>query len=351
MHRLTRSAACTIGGVLLVTAGCSSGDDAAPTTTSPPSTTVPDDATTTDPRPASTTTVPVTATPAATDPPTGPAADLRTGRPYDVETVTVTFVDESRPTVSAAETVTARTLETTLLLPVADGPVPLIVFSHGYGGHPSKFDRLLSTWAEAGYAVAAPAFPLTNDTVDESIRSVADGANQPDDVVFVLDQLLAGEYADRFDTERLAAAGLSLGGFTTYLAAIDENAGDPRFSAAIVMAAVPPGASFVPRDIPVLVMHGELDPVMPLDLATSPEALLTGPSYLVTLLGAFHAEAFEDADANEVFPDRERYHPVVDETTLAFWDTYLLADPSVEGDIRAGADQDGISTIVASAAG
>jgi hypothetical protein len=94
-------------------------------------------------------------------------------------------------------------------------------------------------------------------------------------------------------------------------------------------------------------MHGELDPVMPIGLATSTEALLTPPSYMVTLLGAFHAEAFEDEDANIVFPDRERYHPVVDSTTLAFWDTYLLADPTVEGDIRAAADRPGISTITA----
>jgi pimeloyl-ACP methyl ester carboxylesterase len=276
-----------------------------------------------------------------------PPADLRGGRPYAVETVVLTFVDETRPTVMAAETLTSRTLETTLHLPAVDAPVPLIVFSHGYGGHPAKFDRLLTSWAEAGYAVAAPAFPLTNDTVDEAIRSIGDGANQPADVTFVLDQLLDGEYADRFDTDRIAAAGLSLGGFTTYLAAVDADTGDERFSSAIVMGAVPPGPDFVPRDIPVMVMHGELDPVMPLELATTTEALLTGPSYMVTLLGAFHAEAFEDADANVVFPDRELYHSVVDTSTLAFWDTYLLADPTVEGDIRAAADRAEVSTVTA----
>jgi hypothetical protein len=68
---------------------------------------------------------------------------------------------------------------------------------------------------------------------------------------------------------------------------------------------------------------------------------------MVTLLGAFHAEAFEDADANVVFPDRELYHSVVDTSTHAFWDTYLLADSTVEGDIRAAADRAEVSTVTA----
>jgi dipeptidyl aminopeptidase/acylaminoacyl peptidase len=317
---------------------------AAPTsatpTTSPPATATTAASTTAAPTTAAPTTVPETTA--------APPDDLRDGRPYAIETVTLTFVDETRPTEPPAGDATpSRTLETTLHLPVGEAPAPLIVFSHGYGGHPSKFDRLLTSWAEAGYAVAAPAFPLTNDTVDEAMRVIGDGANQPADIVFVLDQLLSGEYAERFDTDRLAAAGLSLGGFTTYLAAIDETSGDPRVSSAIVMGAVPPGPDFVPREIPVMVMHGELDPVMPVGLATATEALLTGPSYMVTLLGAFHAEAFEDADANVVFPDRESYHSIVDTSTLAFWDTYLLADPTVEGDIRAAADQAGVSTVSA----
>lgn len=321
----------------------------APTTTAPsstaPSSTAP---ASTAPAAPATTAAPTTDAPTTVPEPTAaPPADLRDGRPYTIETVTLTFVDETRPTVSAAETVPARTLETTLLLPVTDGPVPLVVFSHGYGGHPSKFDRLLTSWAEAGYAVAAPAFPLTNDTVEESLRVIGDGANQPADVVFVLDQLLDSEYAGRFDTDRIAAAGLSLGGFTTYLAAVDANTGDERFSSAIVMGAVPPGPDFIPRNIPVMVMHGELDPVMPLGLAITTEALLTGPSYLVTLLGAFHAEAFEDSDANVVFPDRDLYHSIVDTSTLAFWDTYLLADPTIEADILAATDQAGLSTVAA----
>jgi pimeloyl-ACP methyl ester carboxylesterase len=321
--------------------GSTGGSTTAPTTAAPttsaPTTTAP---TTTAPTTAAPTTIPETTV--------APPTDLRDGRPYAIETVILTFVDETRPTEPpAGDPTPSRTLETTLHLPVGNAPAPLIVFSHGYGGHPSKFDRLLASWAEAGYAVAAPAFPLTNDTVDESMRVIGDGANQPADVVFVLDQLLDGEYAGRFDTERIAAAGLSLGGFTTYLAAVDAATGDERFSSAIVMGAVPPGPDFMPREIPVMVMHGELDPVMPVGLATTTEALLTGPSYMVTLLGAFHAEAFEDADANLVFPDRELYHSIVDTSTLAFWDTYLLADPMVEGDIRAAADQAGISTVTA----
>jgi pimeloyl-ACP methyl ester carboxylesterase len=348
VRTLPRTTPVVLAALICALAACGgSGSTGESTTSAPvaPTTSAPAASTTAAPTTAAPTTIPETTIPETT---AAPPADLRDGRPSAIETVTVTFVDESRPTEPpVGDPAPSRTLETTVHLPVGDAPVPLIIFSHGYGGHPSKFDRLLISWAEAGYAVAAPAFPLTNDGVDESMRVIGDGANQPADVVFVLDQLLDSEYADRFDTERIAAAGLSLGGFTTYLAAVDANTGDERISSAIVMGAVPPGPDFIPRDIPVMVMHGELDPVMPLELATSTEAQLTGPSYMVTLLGAFHAEAFEDADANVIFPDRELYHSIVDTSTLAFWDTYLLADPMVEGDIRAAADQAGVSTVTA----
>ncbi len=274
-----------------------------------------------------------------------PEGSARDRRPYEVEVRTVTFVDESRPTSPpAGEQIPSRTLETALYLPVSDEPVPLIIFSHGLLGHPSKFERLMTAWATAGYAVAAPSFPLTNDTVEGENVLAADLVNQPADVVFVLDQLLGGELAPRFDPDRLGAAGLSLGGATTYMAAIDESTLDPRFRAAIVMAALTVGDTFLPADLPVMVMHGELDPLVPIDSARATYAVLHEPTYFVTLLGALHPEPFEDEEDNTIFPDRERFHPIVDAATVAFWDTYLLADPAAEPEIGAAAEAEGIST-------
>lgn len=46
--------------------------------------------------------------------------------------------------------------------PGSDG-APLIVLAHGFNGHPRKFTRLASFWADAGYVVAVPRFPVSND--------------------------------------------------------------------------------------------------------------------------------------------------------------------------------------------
>ena len=73
----------------------------------------------------------------------------------------VTLVDESRrtPAHGTFAEEPARVLETHLWLPRGAGaPSPLVVFAHGWVGHPRKFTRLFSAWREAGYAVAAPAF-------------------------------------------------------------------------------------------------------------------------------------------------------------------------------------------------
>ncbi len=327
-----------LAGFVVVLAACGGDGDGAASTT-----TVVDPATSPPMTVATTASATVTTTS-----PTTTSVGPRSVRPYDVEVVELPLVDTSRDTEGVdGEVVAGRALPTTLYLPEVDGAVPLIVFSHGFGASPAKFERLLGAWAAAGYAVAAPAFPLTSDLIDPAERAPGDVVNQPGDVVFLLDQLLDSEFSDRLDSDRLAAAGLSLGGLTTYIAAIDESTRDPRFTAAVVMAAVPPGDSFTPHLMPVMIMHGELDPVAPVASADAVFAELLGPAYEVTMLGAFHAEAFEDEEENAVFPDREQFHPIVDSTTTAFWDTYLLAEPTAEPGIAEAGEQTGITRFVA----
>src|SRR5262249_48913050 len=87
-----------------------------------------------------------------------------------------TFVDASRPTPANGSYPGAgeRTLATRLWYlerPVrslaacgADGgPCALVVLAHGFGGSTARFDAFGRALAAAGYVVAAPAFPLTND--------------------------------------------------------------------------------------------------------------------------------------------------------------------------------------------
>ncbi|HEV3486329.1 MAG TPA: hypothetical protein VG106_13040, partial [Vicinamibacterales bacterium] len=102
------------------------------------------------------------------------------------------------------------------------GPVaPLIVFGHGMWGHPRKFTRLFARWAGAGYVVAAPAFPHTNDE-NTPPYLIDDVVNQPADVSFVLDELLARGLGD---AERVGVGGFSLGAETALAVGLH-----PRFA-------------------------------------------------------------------------------------------------------------------------
>jgi predicted dienelactone hydrolase len=271
--------------------------------------------------------------PTATPDPTGTAAATTTTPgpepPFAVDELTLDLVDESRPTPAGAATPArpSRPLTTRVWYPSdAGGPVPLIVFAHGLDGHPDKFTQLLGAWATAGYVVAAPAFPLTNAEVPEAWSNYFDVADQPADLSFVTDEVLAAAadptspLADRVDADRIGVGGLSLGGATTYLAGLNEATRDPRFDAAMVLDGVAAndaasGTFLEPSGVPAFVAHCATDPVAALTIAEDAYALLAPPKYLVVLDGVCHAEAFEDA----VHPLDE----VGTAVTTAFWDTWL----------------------------
>ena len=130
-------------------------------------------------------------------------------------------------------------------LPAGPGPFPLVVAAHGFDGHPSTFTELFGRWADAGYVVAAPAFPLSNDEVPGE-PTVADLASQPGDVSFVIDELLAAgtdgasPVFGAVDPERIGVAGLSLGAATTTAFWDLYLWGDEAAEARLVDAVTPP---------------------------------------------------------------------------------------------------------------
>jgi dienelactone hydrolase len=282
------------------------------------------------------------------------APDPRERRPYGVSTSQHRFTDDSRSTPASATTeeLSERTIEVQLYLPDTPEPVPLVVFSHGMAGHPRKFTALHIAWAEAGYAVAAPAFPLSNADIEGAFGNSHDVENQPADVVFVLDQLLAlsadetSELAGRFDPAALGAAGLSAGGFTTYATSVNDETRDRRFDAAVVMSGIlPEEASFVaPEDVPVLIFQGDLDPLITVAAAQAAYDALRPDRYFVVLLGGGHAGPYEDAD--ESF---EAKVPGQDElihgATIAFWDQHLLGIPSAGDELLVISDQPDIASL------
>ena len=91
--------------------------------------------------------------------------------PVDVEVVTLVDRRVRRPRSAAIPEPPKRDLQTVVWLPATDAAAPLIVLAHSYNGHPRKFsEETAQRWAEAGYVVAVPRFPVTNDEFPGATR-------------------------------------------------------------------------------------------------------------------------------------------------------------------------------------
>jgi len=231
---------------------------------------------------------------------------------------TVTLVDEPR----------SRTLVTHLHLPETDEPAPLVVFAHGLSGHPKRFTRLLSAWADAGYVVAAPVFPYTSDEAPGGVV-FDDVIQQPADVTFVLDLLIDDPRVDR---ERVAIAGFSLGALTVYGAAFDRVRRDHRFRAAIAMSGrlYPFGGGYELAGVPLLAVHGVHDEIVRYEDGVAAYEQAAPPKAMVTLHVNGHHEPFEDYGTAA--------GPIVDAATTAFLDLVLLGRDDASARLGAAAD-------------
>src|SRR5262245_47539317 len=176
------------------------------------------------------------------------AAFLEPG-PYAVGVRSFTLVDSTRqtPPHNGLPGLPSRTLPTQVWYPavgaagaepVPDAPLasgspfPLVINSHGFGDINFGESYLAIALARRGFVVASPTFPLTN-TGTPGGPYLADAANQPADVRFVIDQVLAlsdgdGWLAGGIDRKRIGAQGLSLGGLTTLLVTYNPTLRDRR---------------------------------------------------------------------------------------------------------------------------
>jgi dienelactone hydrolase len=264
------------------------------------------------------------------DPPQQTAApDATTTTRLDVDVVTETFVDASRPTAAGAGTPASdtRTLVTRIAHPTSGGPYPLIVLSHGFTGHPDEFTDTIPMWAADGFVVAAPAFPLTNREVPGANGNVGDVVNQPGDVSFVIDEVLAAghdpvsDLHGLVDPDAIGVVGHSLGGATTWAVSFNTATRDPRIDSTVIFAGVvidmPEGTFDYASGLPLLVLHGDADPIpMDGDLAAYEQTM--SPKWFVTLLGGDHVPPFTDIPSE--------HDELVTETLLAFWHGTLDGD-------------------------
>jgi predicted dienelactone hydrolase len=169
------------------------------------------------------------------------------------------------------------------------GRFPLVVFSHGYGGHRRQSTFLCTHLASHGYVVAA--VEHTGNTIVEVAQAVMarhTGGAMPDpgavidefvvarpaDVSFAIDRVTggAGGLESRVDPDRIGVAGHSFGGWTT----LAVTARDRRVRAALPLAPAG-GGSQLPvermrdaldfawgREVPTLFVVADRDTLLPL---------------------------------------------------------------------------------------
>jgi len=161
--------------------------------------------------------------------------------PFTVAQRVLTFVDHSRLVTYPGEAPQPRKLVTIIRYPLAPGRFPLVVFGHGFAVTPALYARLLEAWAQAGYVVAAPLFPLENADAPGGPNE-ADLVNQPRDMSFVITQMLALDrgtqrpFAGAINPSEIAVAGQSDGGDTALTAAYNGAFRDRRIRAAVILS-------------------------------------------------------------------------------------------------------------------
>lgn len=205
---------------------------------------------------------------------------------------------------------------------VADTPMPLIVFGHGFATTPGKYERLLDAWSRAGYVVAAPLFPVENANApggpDES-----DLINQPSDISFVISQLLASSASTTsplhglIDAERIAVAGQSDGGETALAVAYDRRFADRRIRAAVILSGAELGGKtswFDAGSPPLLAVQGTNDPINPPRYTEQFFRVAPRPKFLLSLIGAGHLPPYTT--------DSRRL-ALVERVTIAFLNRFL----------------------------
>lgn len=175
-------------------------------------------------------------------------------------------------------------------------PGPLLVYSHGFMSFHQEGAYLTRFLASHGYTVVAVDYPLTNYFAPGNPK-LDDVVNQPADVSFLIDTLLARSQ-DRndvlyntIDPHHIAVAGVSLGGLTTTLVAFHPKVRDTRIAAAISIAG--PASMFEPgyfagNPLPFMMISGDQDVMVPYN-ANAREIPQKDPgSILVTLKGGTH---------------------------------------------------------------
>lgn len=193
-------------------------------------------------------------------------------------------------------------------VPVARGPFPLVVYSHGNGGLRYVSAFLTEHLASHGFIVVAPDH-TGNTAIDDFAGTSEDRAqvalDRPQDVSDVISAALAGDagFEDttpETDPQSIGVIGHSFGGYTA-LAVAGGMGGEPadqRVDAIVGLAAATSGLddeTLTSIDVPTLLMWATDDRTVALETnAPRPDELISARPYIrADVAGAQH-QSFTD---------------------------------------------------------
>lgn len=236
--------------------------------------------------------------------------------------------------------------------PDAEGPFPVIVFSHGAYGSKDAYLPLTEYWAAHGYVVLQPTHSDSN-SLGMKLRdpkAFRDWQSRPADVSFLLDSFGELETKEpalkgKPDPKRIGVGGHSfgantaqlLGGAKARLAGDEKSFADARVRAVMMLSGQGPGEMLTEKSWenftrPLFVMTGSKDgPTrtgQPAEWRKKPYELSPpGDKYLVWGEGLDHGyggiTGVRFNTRNQDNADHVRWTKMA---TLAFWDGFLKQD-------------------------
>lgn len=288
------------------------------------------------------------------------------GATYPVKTIdSITLHDAQRQ----------RDIPLKIYYPAGQKDVPLIIFSHGYGGDKDGYVYLGTGWASAGYAVILPthkggdrqagmAGGYSAMLSGESVVTSSQLDDNAHDISFIISSLpdivqRAPELQGVIDDKRIGVSGHSMGAGTTLVLAgatlpgTSTLASDPR---PLAFVAISPQGMFSTADAhrwdgivrPTISIYGSSDQgeqhQAPSWRRDPFDHMPPGNKYNLIVDGANH---FSFADAAKVptvaamlargqTRDMNQIHDYVVRAALVFWNAYLKNDSAALALLRSG---------------
>jgi len=203
--------------------------------------------------------------------------------------------------------------------PRGSGRFPLLVFVHGAGAPPELYRPLLEDLADDGNVVVAPAMPGSVD--QSSLQAALSLPFQPGRIRAVIDAVTTGDQRIRVvDGGRVAVLGHDLGAMAALATGFNTCCQDTRIDSVVSIAGrlgAFPGI-FGAGNVPVLLVHGDADQIVP--ISGSAEALqqVGTSAYLLTVLGGDHVD---------YLGRRSNRYPTVLAAVEAFLEATVGGDP------------------------